>query len=78
MTACQKAIADCRKILEPSFARYWNTELSLQSRRWFLDCAGVDRVSRTVWAEFTDEQKAAIRRAYAGFMSAAAPVEARA
>lgn len=70
MTAREKAISQCRKQLAPAWRRYWNQEMTRQDRRWFLECARVDRVPATPWDEFTAEQQRAILKAYGSFADA--------
>lgn len=72
MTPREKEMQKMRAILEPRFSRYWNQEMTRRDRVWFLQCADVDRSGGTTWAEFTDDEKNAIRKAYAGFMQGAA------
>lgn len=70
MTAREKSIQACRKLLAPSWRRYWNTEMTRQDRRWFLECARIDRLPSTTWDEFTAEQQRAILTAYGAFADA--------
>jgi hypothetical protein len=73
MSAAAEAIAQCRAILEPGFAEYWNRELTRQSRKWFLQCAEIDATGGTLWENLSPDQRAKVRKAYAAFMSAETP-----
>lgn len=68
MTPREKEMQKIRKLLDPSFASMWNRDFTQQDRKWFLQCADVEKPSRTTWAEFSPDEQAAIRRAYASFM----------
>lgn len=71
MNARAQAIAQCRAILAPGFAAYWNS-LTRQDRLWFIQCAELPRRKETEWSAFTPDEQNALRSAWATFMQSAA------
>lgn len=66
------AVAACRAILAPGFASYW-ARLGLIDRRWFMQCAGLDRRKDTSWTSLSAEEQDRVRSAWAAFMTAETP-----
>lgn len=68
MTEREKSLSACRQLLAPSWRNYWDRGLSNADRKWFLQCADLNRSGRTMWSDLTQEQQRAVLRAYGQFM----------
>lgn len=67
------AIAQCRRVLAPGFAAYWNGRLGPRDRRWFIECAGLPARKETAWDRLSADEQTKVREAWAAFMTTETP-----